>query len=473
MNVPPRFLPSLLLAIASVATVPAQAAPATTTLANNTAGFVKVASDLGAADPSQSITVTLSLTSKDRAGLDKFVEDVRTPGTGSYHQFITHEEFTQRFGATTQSISAVKKFAAAHNLKVVSISSNNLSVALQGSVADVQKAFTVQIHNFKKNNQVLRSNLADPKIDSAVATSVTGAAIQDLKFNPDNVRALDPNGKPVKAIPLSTTPDGLFFAGNCFRSPQTVTASKGGVTASYVGNRYGSNITSGPPNLPPCGYDVADVWGGYNLKPMYAAGLGGQNETIVIVDAFGTKTIKNDANLFSEINGLPTLNSTNFKIIGTPTGSNASWATETTLDVEWAHAIAPHAKIVLEVAPTNSFQDLYNAEVDAVAHHRGVVISNSWSSFESLGSPGLRSVFDSLFKEAIALGINVDFSTGDYGDNVIQLGYADVGYPGELSVCNFDRWHQPRVDCLQDDEVPDRVGQQHHPSDRWLDRNSG
>ena len=70
--------------------------------------------------------------------------------------------------------------------------------------------------------------------------------------------------------------------------PQTITASKGGVTATYVGNRYGSDINSGPPNLPSCGYDVADVWGGYNLKPMYAAGLDGTGETIVIVDAFGS-----------------------------------------------------------------------------------------------------------------------------------------------------------------------------------------
>ncbi len=428
MNVPPRFLPGLLLAVASVATVPAQTT-SLSTLANNTPGFVKVASDLGPADPSQSINVTLSLASKDRAGLDQFVNDVRTPGTGSYHQFLTHAEFTQRFGATSDSVNAVKKFAAAHGLQVTSVAANQLSVSLRGSVAAVQSAFAVQIHNYKKSNLTMRSNTADPKIDSALAASVTAAAIQDLKFNPDNVHALDPNGKPLKPIPFSTKPDGLYFANQCFRSPQTITASGAGATATYVGNRYGSNITSGPPNLPPCGYDVADVWGGYNLKPMYNAGLGGQGETIVIVDAYGSTTIKNDANLFSEINGLPALNSTNFKVVGTLTDANSGWAEETTLDVEWAHAIAPHAKIVLEVAPSNSFADLYNSELDAVSHHRGVVISNSWSSFESLGSPGLRSAFDTLLEEANSIGINVDFSTGDYGDNVIQLGYADVGYP--------------------------------------------
>jgi subtilase family serine protease len=253
--------------------------------------------------------------------------------------------------------------------------------------------------------------------------------MSDYYFIPDHVQAVDPSGKALKPVPLSVTPSGLFYANGCFRAPEKVTASGGGVTATYVGNRYGSNINSGVPNLPPCGYDVGDVWGGYNLKPMYDAGLAGQGETIVIVDAYGSTTIESDANLFSEINGLPALNSTNFQIVGTPTGTNAGWASETTLDVEWAHAIAPHAKIVLEIAPTNSFADLYNAAADAVANHRGVVISNSYSGFESLTSPSLRSVFDRLLKEAISVGIDVNFSTGDYGDNVVQLGYADVGYP--------------------------------------------
>ena len=140
----------------------------------------------------------------------------------------------------------------------------------------------------------------------------------------------------------------------------------------------------------------------------------------------------------------------------------------------WSGPTPSHrnAKIVLEVAPTNSFADLYNSELDAVAHHRGVVISNSWSGFESGTSAGLRSAFDALLKEAIAIGIDVNFSTGDYGDNVILLGYADVGYPGELAVCNFDRWHQPGAHPEPDDEVPDRLGKQHHQADRWRDGRS-
>jgi subtilase family serine protease len=428
MKIPLRFLPCLLLATATVASMPAQST-STLAAANSTPSFIKLSTDLGAADASQEIDVTLALASRDSAALDKFVNDVRTPGTGPYHQFLTPAEFVQQFGATSESLKAVSEFAGKRGLKVSSIASNHLSATLRGSVASVQKAFGVQIHNFSRNGQLVRSNTSNLVLDSSLATSVTAASASDYFFNPDHVQALDPSGKPLKPVPLSASPQGIFFANGCFRSPETITKSKGGVTATYVGNRYGSDINSGPPNLPSCGYDVADVWGGYNLKPMYSAGLDGTGESIVIVDAYGSTSIKNDANLFSQINGLPALTSTNFKVIGKLTNGNASWAGETTLDVEWAHAIAPNAKIVLEVAPTNSFADLYNAELDAISHHRGVVVSNSWSGFESGTSAGLRGAFDAILKEAIAIGMDVNFSTGDFGDNVILLGYADVGYP--------------------------------------------
>lgn len=429
MKILPRFLPCLLLASATVASLPAQTA-STSVLPNTTPALVKVSTDLGPADPSQSIDVTLALTSKNRAALDQFVNDVRTEGTGSYHQFLTVAQFVEQFGATSQTISAVQKFAAANHLQVASLASNHLSVTLRGTVANVQNAFSVQIHNFQKNGQVVRSNTANAKLPAAMAANVTAASISDFYFTPDLAKAIDPNGKAMKPVALSTTPSGIFYADGCFRSPETITASASGVTATYVGNRYGANITNTQPGtLPPCGYDVADVWGGYNLKPMYEAGLKGEGETIVIVDAYGSSTIESDANLFSQINGLPQLNSTNFQMIGSVVSTTSNWPTETTLDVEWAHAIAPYAKIVLEVAPSNSFADLYNSELDAVSHHRGVVISNSWSGFESGTTSGLRSAFDSLLQEAISIGMNVDFSTGDYGDNVVQVGYADVGYP--------------------------------------------
>ena len=63
------------------------------------------------------------------------------------------------------------------------------------------------------------------------------------------------------------------------------------------------------------GYDPAELQTAYGLTPLYNRGLTGAGQTIVIVDAFGSNTIVQDANIFSELNGLPPLTASNFQII--------------------------------------------------------------------------------------------------------------------------------------------------------------
>src|SRR5579871_5825138 len=99
----------------------------------------------------------------------------------------------------------------------------------------------------------------------------------------------------------------------------------------------------------------------YNLNPLYAQGYDGKGITIVIVMANGSPTIENDIHVFDQTFGLP--DPPSFKIVA-PFGAQAhigpdaltspdialSAASETTLDVEWAHAIAPGANMVLLVS---------------------------------------------------------------------------------------------------------------------------
>ena len=83
------------------------------------------------------------------------------------------------------------------------------------------------------------------------------------------------------------------------------TTPGGGPSAVYSGNRYGGDITNGVPNLPSCGYDAAELQKAYGLPAAYSKGWNGAGQTIVIVDAFGSNTIVDDANAFSSLNGLP------------------------------------------------------------------------------------------------------------------------------------------------------------------------
>ncbi|MBV8876991.1 MAG: S53 family peptidase, partial [Gammaproteobacteria bacterium] len=206
-----------------------------------------------------------------------------------------------------------------------------------------------------------------------------------------------------------------------------------GVTATYHGTRYGADINnSAPGTVAPCGYQPTDIYSAYNLNPLYQAGLDGSGTTIAIVDAYGSTTIAQDAQAFAALMGLPPVDLT---VVGTPTESNfstdanAGWATETTLDVEWVHAIAPGAKILLVIAPTNLDSDLFAAIATASATPGVVAISNSWGDVESNTDVASRAATDAVLKLANARGQSVNFSSGDSGNFTIDLGYIDVSSP--------------------------------------------
>src|SRR5207245_10279537 len=190
-----------------------------------------------------------------------------------------------------------------------------------------------------------------------------------------------------------------------------------------------------PPHghLPPQRYSPDEVQTAYKLKQLHAAGLNGVGQTIVIVDAYGSATIAQDAELFSQVYGLPDLTPSNFQIIKAPGishnphGVARNWNIETTLDVEWSHAIAPGANIALVLATDhNSLDEAINY---AVVHHLGNTISNSWSTIEGLGNPAQFIRDNRILQMAAAQGIDVNFATGDFGDETPRVGFVSVDFP--------------------------------------------
>jgi subtilase family serine protease len=306
-------------------------------------------------------------------------------------------------------------------------------VKVQGTVADIQNAFHVQIHNYKFAGETYRSNTADPSVNDgsgAHVAAITG--LDDYGFQPANVRPVDADGNPVPFRPLSqVTPGGVFFEGQAFRPVETDVFTGGGNTATYTGNRYGADITNmSLGHLPPQGYSPDEIQTAYNLKPLYQAGLDGTGQTIVITDAYGSATIAEDAAVFSAVYGLPPINLQIVKAPGisnNPFGVARGWDGETTLDVEWAHAIAPGANIALVVATDRSSLD--EAINYAVVHHLGNTISNSWSSREGFGNPAGFGRVNRILQMAAAQGIDVNFATGDNGDELAAVGFITVDFP--------------------------------------------
>lgn len=387
---------------------------------------------LGPENLSKQITVNVWLKQHDKAAFDALVHQMYDKNSSNYHHWLTPNEYKQRFAPSDAEAATVRQHLANNNLSVVSTDRFNHVVTARGAVADVQRALGVQLNRVSINGNIHRMPAAEPAIAGAAGKLV--AAVQglaDLSYQNYAKRRVDPDtGQPEPLVALKAPTAAIqFFNDNCFRAPQTrgFKTPGGGPRAVYSGNRYGNNINSGPPNLPPCGYDAPQIQKAYGLKSLYKQKLDGRGQTIVIVDAFGSDTITSDANVFSDINGLPPLTPDNFQIFY-PTGPAScagvcgSWADETSLDVEWAHAVAPGANIALVLGVDNSFTNLDLADLFAIETGLGPVISNSFGIPEIVLAEFLPSelvVEDSLSQLAAALGISLHVSSGDFGDNLV------------------------------------------------------
>jgi hypothetical protein len=151
-------------------------------------------------------------------------------------------------------------------------------------------------------------------------------------------------------------------------------------------------------------YTPAQVRHAYGFDQLPATGA---SQRIGIVVAYGNPNIQASLNAFCSRFGL---SSTRVEVIGRNTGGNSAWALETALDVEWAHAIASGAEIILSVAASSSNSDLLNA-VDAAANAGAAVVSMSWGGLES---PGM-STYDGHFNRP---GVTFVASSGDNGAGV-------------------------------------------------------
>ena len=422
---------TLLVAVFASSCLFAQPA-ANNNIANNTPGFIAKAVDQGPLDPATIMTVNVWLKLHNQQQFDSLVEQQKQKGSPNYRRWITQDQFNADYGPTQQEVNSVENFLSAHNLTVLSVAENNMYIKVEGTAAAIEQAFHVQIHGYNLNGAAYRSNTGDPSIGDASGAHVAAiTGLDDYGFQPNVKLPVSPEGGPVLPRPLTSSPSGLFFEGQCFRGVETDIFKSGGTTATYTGNRYGSDITNTTlGHLPPCGYQPSEVQTAYSLAPLYAAGLDGSGETIVITDAFGSATIAQDAQVFSAIYGLPPVNLQIAKAPGlsnNPHGVALGWDTETTLDVEWAHAIAPGAAIVLVVATDRASLD--EAINYAVVHHLGNTISNSWSSREGFGNPAQFDRVNRILQMAAAQGIDVNFASGDNGDEVSAVGFQTVDFP--------------------------------------------
>jgi subtilase family serine protease len=181
---------------------------------------------------------------------------------------------------------------------------------------------------------------------------------------------------------------------------------------------------------------------------------GGSGQTIAIVDAYDDPSAASDLATFSNQFSLPSCTTANLCFTkvnqnggtGLPS-ANSGWALEISLDIEWAHAVAPYAKILLVEASSASFTNLLTAETYASsqAHY----VSNSWGASEFSGE----TAYDSYFSRS---GVSFFVAAGDAGlpaeypsssPNVVSVGGTTLHFDSNGNFSGETGWSSGGGGC--------------------------
>ncbi len=167
-------------------------------------------------------------------------------------------------------------------------------------------------------------------------------------------------------------------------------------------------------------YQPAQIQNAYGYSGLLASGVNGAGRTIVIIDAYSNPYIPNDLSIQDSTFGLPAPTYDVVAMPGVPAfdisdPNQVGWAEEITLDVLWAHAMAPGANITLVEAASNQDADILAATKYAVDNNLGDVVSQSFGEAETCVDPTILAQEHAVFQAAVDKGMTLFASSGDSG----------------------------------------------------------
>jgi subtilase family serine protease len=359
--------------------------------------------------------LTLLPDATQQDALDQLLDAQHNPESPYFHQWLTPEQYGDRFGVSEADAGQVTAWLQSHGMEVEEVTAGRRSIVFSGTAAQVESAFHTQIHTYKIGGDVHHANSSDPQIPAAFAGVVGGVvSLHDFRSTPMNNGARIP-------IPAFTS------GGSYYLAPA----------------------------------DFATI---YDLTPLYQQAITGSGQSVAIVARSNINIA--DVRQFRTSFGLPA-NDPQIIVNGSDPGIWSSGEeTEADLDVEWSGAVAKNATIKFVVSKsTNSSDGTYLSAQYIVSHNLAPVMSMSFGLCEpALGSSG-NSFINSLWQQAAAQGITVFVSAGDSGAagcDSASSSRATHGI-GVNGLCS-----SPYSVCVGGTEFNDTA----HPSLYWLSSNA-
>jgi len=349
----------------------------------------------GQAVTAGTVNARVYLAPSHQAELAGAVAAVSNPASQTYRHFMSPAAVRAKFAPSAAEIASVKSWLTSAGLSVTAVSAKypaGAYVGVRGSVAAASKAFGVTFGTYRG---------PDGKSDRApdqAATAPSSVASSVL-----TVFGLD-TAKSVMKPNLPPPPPNYWVAKPC---------------STYYGSKIATNKPKAYGKHQPwtnCGYTPSQVRGAYGVT---SSGMTGKGQTVAIVDAYASPTIRSDANQFATVVGDKPFAPGQFKQYqASPYNSvkrcgASGWYGEETLDVESVHGMAPDANVRYVAAGSCFDPDLANAEATIVDTGLASIVSNSWGDLSL--SETMNATFDLIFQVGALEGIGFMFSSGDSG----------------------------------------------------------
>ena len=346
-------------------------------LPGSTHPLVGFAQEIGRAPatlPMERMLLQLSGSPEQETALEQLLADQQDPSSSNYHAWLTPEQFGAQFGVRQEDLDVVSAWLSSQGFQVTEVAPGRRAIEFRGTVHHVEAAFHTEMHLYQWNGRQHIANATDISIPGALAYVVRGvASLSDFGAHPLHHLI----GR--QAAPLT-------------------------------------NLSGGSHGLSP--YDFAAI---YDVTPLWTAGYDGTGQSIAIVGESDIQT--GDVTAFRAQFGLPVNNPT-IIVNGTDPGLVSGDQTESTLDVEWAGAVAKGATIkFVTSASTNSSDGVTLSAQYIVQHATAPVMSISYGLCEAeMGSAN--SFYNSLWQQAAAEGITVLVANGDSGSAGCDVPYS-------------------------------------------------
>jgi len=347
------------------------------------------------------VLLLLNRPPEQQTALEKFLNDVHRRGSASFHQWLTPEEFGNRFGPADSDIQAVAGWLESHGFRIARVTKSKQFLEFSGTAGQLRDAFRTQIHQYSVQGEMHYANATEISIPQALAGIVGGLAPLN------NFRA----------------ESYLRREGTAHYSP----ATKKAVPYWTIPNPFGT------PN--PEAFLVApeDLATQYDITPLYQAGINGTGVTIGIINESNIDISLVEA--YQQLFNIP-VNPPQVVIDGDDPGVLDFVASEAYLDVEVSGAIAPKSTVNLYISNGSDLADpLALAAIRAVEDNQAEILSVSFGNCEAtLGDAG-NLFWSSLWAEATAQGQTVFVASGDSGP------YCNIFFPNAVSGIASTPWN--------------------------------